>query len=295
MFRTSGRSRGFTLIELLVVIAIIAILIGLLLPAVQKIREAAARMTCSNNLKQVGLAIANYASANQDKLPGLLDYGNSRPANWMTFWFLLFPYLEQDNVYRRSNQTDAWGNGNHAAVVKTLLCPSDSSHNAGICTAGAGGWAGTSYAPVSTLFNQVNYYDPNKSGATISIAKYNVGNIPDGSSQQIAVVERITSFTYHGWSNATVYPISSYNWGWNSVGSVYGPWGTQWTPQTNIRFTGGNWPVGEAHPYMPNSRHSACQVVLMDGSVRGVTSAVNANTWSWACQPDDGNVLPGNW
>jgi len=111
MVRTLRKLRGFTLIELLVVIAIIAILIGLLLPAVQKVREAAARMTCSNNLKQIGLACHNFASANQDRLPPQLDYKNP---GWMTFWYSLLTYIEQDNVAKISANSDSWGNGAHA-------------------------------------------------------------------------------------------------------------------------------------------------------------------------------------
>src|SRR5262245_48872302 len=143
------RREGFTLIELLVVIAIIAVLIGLLLPAVQKVREAAARMSCSNNMKQIALALHNYHDVNHGFPPGMvmpyaqagndpLTGGAANPfgPNWAIF---ILPYIEQQNLYTIANPQSYPGTNNLSSLasynlswrsvrgvsIKSYLCPSD--------------------------------------------------------------------------------------------------------------------------------------------------------------------------
>ncbi len=157
----SRRRQGFTLIELLVVIAIIAILIGLLLPAVQKVREAAARTQCQNNLKQLGLACANYESAygklppggegtnaagnatEFDNLPNGSPISATNPGLFHSTQTYLLPYIEQDAIFRQINpnalyndigpngqKVDANGKTVFQTTIKTFLCPSSPTNPA---------------------------------------------------------------------------------------------------------------------------------------------------------------------
>lgn len=202
---------GFTLVELLVVIAIIGILVGLLLPAVQAAREAARRMSCGNNLKQIGLAIHNYESANK-RMPlgwnGHFDTVQNTTYRW-SYLAALLPYLEQGNVYNNLNLSRtlyAPGGGQpprpeHVEIISTLiptyLCPSDRGDR----VSGPNGLvdsAPTNYVACfgSGINNPADPSDDGQmdgraDGAFSSINWRSFGDCTDGLSNTIAVSESL--------------------------------------------------------------------------------------------------------
>jgi prepilin-type N-terminal cleavage/methylation domain-containing protein len=295
------RSRSaFTLIELLVVIAIIAVLIGLLLPAVQKVREAANRTLCGNNMKQLGLAVAAYAGTYDSRLPpssGRSVVTQATPGGFgpVSLNFLLFPYVEQQNVYNTAIAPPA-ANPNAGAIqgtsgifanipMKVFICPSDSSISNGL----------TSYTNANTTYAVCNYAHNIALYATPTAPNYyqaafTIANIPDGTSNTLSFTERIGNC---GASFNSTRDLPS------------GPHGTSNTStEGGIVATGGTTPalpqIGVTQHTCTDSGSSTAHtgviiVGMVDGSVRNQSSGVSQRTYYQLLNPADGLPLGPDW
>lgn len=286
------RRHGFTLIELLVVIAIISTLIGLLLPAVQKAREAAARMSCGNNLHQIGLALQMHESALGRMPPTRMGVGR---ATWAV---MILPQMEQDNLYRQWNIGRTYYEQNTTARltgVRSFFCPSrrtavDTAHGslAGDIPSDPN-WGPQTHLPGAlgdyaasidrTGFDFTSDTGPGTGGAFAMSTGFRLLDFPDGLSQTVLVGEKHVPQTKdgYGWWDCSQYN-GDYHQCSTRVGSV------QYGLTTNPRDTG--WKFG--------SRHTQVVPFLFgDGHVQNLAEFTDPRILEMLTQRADGQVIPG--
>ncbi len=297
------RRRGFTLIELLVVVAIIAILIGLLLPAVQKVREAAARMSCTNKEKQIGLALHNYHDTNGAFPPGQPQgyyyagwYGtpglqDNNRANWAGY---VLPHLEQTAISAQlqalllSNSGSTLAATFSTAVISAFVCPSDPAAPKVAVTAGNAQGFHTSYIACHGSGYATPTADPrgiDLDGVMYGLKKTRLTDITDGTSNTLILSEllqgsdavagghdvrgRLWNTIHAGTTFTTLYPPNS-TVGDNTMtycGAVVGAPCSASQSETNAYS-------------LARSKHTGgVNATRADGSVRFTTNSVNPGTW----------------
>jgi prepilin-type N-terminal cleavage/methylation domain-containing protein len=318
---------GFTLIELLVVIAIIAVLIGLLLPAVQKVREAAAASQCKNNLKQIALATQHLHDTNGN-LPPSMGLYPSGTLNLGPITFYILAYIEQGTVWNASLSNGTYvsnNNGVQATVIKTYICPSDPSYT----QEAPNNFAFGCYAANALAFSKgtyngaagdyMNYYvtgtDPSSVAAidaTYPICQGNKripANFPDGVSNTIFWTEKyarcgpdLTSVNGNNFTGSTQWADRFAVYSAPYIG--YYPNPNNGNPPSPVNYGAAGLFQVQPNPWQSNNckiniastgHSNGIQVALGDGSVRVCSRGMSANTWWMALVPEDGNTLGSDW
>jgi prepilin-type N-terminal cleavage/methylation domain-containing protein len=327
------RRTGFTLIELLVVIAIIAILIGLLLPAVQKVREAATRTRSANNMKQIALACHAYESANKSMPPYVSSsYSYDIYWNWTGAengaYFAILPYVEQSAIYEAARTgTNTFDSSKVAEqVIRVFINPSDP-------TVGADGRVKVKVTNYRSWPYTTEEYNRGASGYAINTSilgyEYSVSYAfwPDYnySYRDTALLERraqdgvsnVMLLIEHNSVCTAGFPDYYYSWGyapaiatWRSPAAFWGyyynykSWGYQYGYPESVRFGanlnncdfGYSWgDYGYVDVYRINApRTGSVLVAMADGSVRSVSSNVGPYAFAIAAGPNDGEPLDPN-
>ena len=311
---------AFTLIELLVVIAIIAVLIGLLLPAVQKVREAAAKTQCVNNLKQLGISIHGYASSNDSKIPTSARPGGVTTSPRISWAVALLPYLEQGNLVKTYDLTTNWSSATNLVItkqpIKIFQCPVSGDETRLDGDPQTGTWnivAISDYAAVtgvSAIATNVNTTGIAIPGIMEKNKIVKLLDVRDGLSNTIAITESAgrPRLIQKGVKVGAV-PTNKVNGGgWcrpasdidfissNALGTGYpGPCAVNCTngfdyPTYNMA------PFGTEGTSQPYSFHiSSINNLLGDGSVRSVNAAVSVTVFAALCTRDNGETIPGDY